>query len=262
MGDCKLTITFLGTGTSAGVPMIACKCDVCRSEDPRDKRLRSSIYVEAGDRSWVVDTGAEFRIQALRADIQKVDAVLYTHAHADHIMGFDDLRRFCLNNGDGLPIYASRKTMQDLSRVFRYAFSGEARFPGYIHPEPHLIEGRFSFGQTEICPIPVEHGRAHVFGFLFRQNGRALAAYISDCKTVSPKGLEQLREVETLILGTPCRRLHPTHMSLDEGIALAESLGPHRVFFTHLSHDFGHAATQRELPPNVFLAYDGLKLSL
>ena len=262
MRDGKLTITFLGTGTSAGVPLIACKCEVCQSEDPRDKRLRSSIYVEAGDRSWVVDTGAEFRIQALRANIQKLDAVLYTHAHADHIMGFDDLRRFCSNNGGSLPIYASHETMQDLARVFRYAFSGEARFPGYIHPDPHLIEGRFLLGQTEVCPIPVEHGRAHVFGFLFRQNGRALAAYISDCKTVSPKGLEQLREVETLILGTPCRRFHATHMSMEEGIALAESLGSHRVFFTHLSHDFGHVATQRELPPNVFLAYDGLKLSL
>jgi phosphoribosyl 1,2-cyclic phosphate phosphodiesterase len=245
-----------------GVPVIRCTCDVCRSEDPRDKRLRSSIYVEADDRSWIVDTGAEFRIQALRANIQKVDAVLYTHAHADHIMGFDDLRRFSSHNSSGLPIYASRKTMQDLSRVFHYAFSGEARFPGYIHPDPHVIEGRFLLGRTEVCPIPVEHGREHVLGFLFRQDGRALAAYISDCKTVSSKGLEELRGVETLILGTPCRRPHPTHMNLAEGIELAQSLNPRRVFFTHLSHDFGHAATQGELPPNGFLAYDGLLLTL
>ena len=245
-----------------GVPAIRCACSVCRSEDPRDQRLRSSIYVEADDFSWVVDTGAEFRIQALRADIQKVDAVLYTHSHADHIMGFDDLRRFNSQDSGGLPIYASRETMRDLSRVFQYAFSGEARFPSYIHPEPHPIEGRFSLGQTEICPIPVEHGHAHVLGFLFRQSGRALAAYISDCKRISPKGMEQVRGAETLILGTPCRRPHPTHMNLAEGIELAELLGPRRVFFTHLSHDFGHAATQLELPPNIYLAYDGLRLEL
>jgi|ERR1700736_1765037 phosphoribosyl 1,2-cyclic phosphate phosphodiesterase len=257
-----LAITFLGTGTSMGVPVIRCTCDVCRSDDPRDKRLRSSIYVEAEDRSWVVDTGAEFRIQALRASIQKVDAVLYTHAHADHIMGFDDLRRFASHNSSGLPIYASRETMQDLSRAFRYAFSGEARFPGYIHPDPHLIEGPFHLGQTEIWPIPLEHGRAHVFGFLFRQNDRSMAAYLSDCKTVSLEWTEKLRGVEFLIVGTPCRRLHPTHMNLSEGIELALKLNPRKVFFTHLSHDFGHAATQSELPPNAFMAYDGLQLKM
>jgi phosphoribosyl 1,2-cyclic phosphate phosphodiesterase len=257
-----LAITFLGTGTSMGVPVIRCGCDVCRSKDPRDKRFRSSIYVEEENRSWVVDTGAEFRIQAIRADIQKIDAVLYTHSHADHIMGFDDLRRFSSLNGGGLPVYASRETMHDLSRVFHYAFSGEARFPGYIHPLPHLIEGPFRLGKTEIYPIPVEHGRAHVLGFLFRQNERALAAYISDCKTVSSEGLEALRGVDTLIVGTPCRRLHPTHMNLIEGMELARKLNPRQVFFTHLSHDFGHAATQKELPPNAFLAYDGLRLDL
>jgi phosphoribosyl 1,2-cyclic phosphate phosphodiesterase len=245
-----------------GVPVIRCGCSVCRSEDPRDKRLRSSIYVEADDLCWVVDTGAEFRIQALRADIQKIDAVLYTHSHADHIMGFDDLRRFSSNNSGGLPIYASPETMRDLSRAFQYAFSGEARFPTYIHPKPHLIEKSFLLGQTEICPIPVEHGRAHVLGFLFCQNGRALAAYISDCKAVSPQGMQQIRGVETLILGTPCRRPHPTHMTIAEGIELAEVLRPHRVYFTHLSHDFAHGATQLELPPDVFLAYDGLRLEL
>jgi phosphoribosyl 1,2-cyclic phosphate phosphodiesterase len=255
-----LAITFLGTGTSMGVPVIRCACDVCRSVDPRDKRLRSSIYVKAEDRCWVVDTGAEFRIQAIRAHIQEVDAVLYTHSHADHIMGFDDLRRFSSNNGGGLPVYASRETMQDLSRVFQYAFSGEARFPGYIHPAPHLIEGPFHLGKTEIYPIPVEHGRAHVLGFLFRQNGRALAAYISDCKAVLPEGLAVIRGVDTLIVGTPCRRIHPTHMNLAEGIGLAQKLKPRQVFFTHLSHDFGHAATQKKLPPNAFLAYDGLQL--
>jgi phosphoribosyl 1,2-cyclic phosphate phosphodiesterase len=242
--------------------MIRCSCEVCRSKDPRDQRLRSSIYVQTSDRSWVVDTGAEFRIQALRERIQRLDAVLYSHSHADHIMGFDDLRRFGSTDGGAIPIYASRETMQSLQKCFAYAFNGTARFPGYVLPEPHLIEGPFFLGHTEIHPIQVEHGNAHVFGFLFRQDGRSVAAYLSDCKTVHPDGLRILEGVETLILGTTCRRTHPTHMNMLEGIALAKRLGPGQTYFTHLSHDFGHVATQKELPENVFLAHDGLRLEL
>jgi phosphoribosyl 1,2-cyclic phosphate phosphodiesterase len=242
--------------------MIRCTCEVCQSKDPRDQRLRSSIYVQSSDRAWVVDTGAEFRIQALREKIQGLDAVLYSHSHADHIMGFDDLRRFGSTGDDAIPIYASKETMQGLERSFAYAFNGTARFPGYLLPEPHLIEGPFLLGNTEIHPIRVEHGRAHVLGFLFRQDARSVAAYLSDCKRVDPDGLEILEGVETLILGTPCRRTHPTHMNMVEGVALAQRLGPRQTFFTHLSHDFGHAATQKDLPDSVFLAYDGLRLEL
>jgi phosphoribosyl 1,2-cyclic phosphate phosphodiesterase len=262
MAVSTLKITFLGTGTSMGVPAIRCQCEVCQSKDPRDQRLRSSIYVQTPDSSWVVDTGAEFRIQALRANIQQLDAVIYTHSHADHVMGFDDLRRFRSINSGGIPVYASKETMQNLQRIFYYAFNSDWRFTGYVHPEPHLIDDLFSLGKTEILPIPVEHGRAHVFGFLFRQSGRSLAAYLSDCKSVYPEGLECLEGVETLILGTPCRRPHPAHMSLAEGVALAERLNPRQTFFTHLSHDFGHAATQKDLPKSVYLAYDGLELNL
>jgi phosphoribosyl 1,2-cyclic phosphate phosphodiesterase len=245
-----------------GVPMIRCTCEVCQSKDPRDQRLRSSIYLQASDRSWIVDTGVEFRIQALREKIQNVDAILYSHSHADHIMGFDDLRRFGSTPDGGIPIYASRETMQNLEKSFSYAFNGTARFPGYVRPEPHLIAGPFLLGDTEIHPIRVEHGSAHVFGFLFRQEARSVAAYLSDCKTVYPEGLKILEGVETLILGTPCRRPHPTHMNMIEGMALAKRLCPRQTYFTHLSHDFGHAATQKELPDNVFLAYDGLRLEL
>ena len=245
-----------------GVPMIRCQCDVCQSNDPRDQRLRSSIYVQSSDRSWIVDTGAEFRVQALRAKIQDLDAVLYSHSHADHIMGFDDLRRFGSTGTDAIPIYASRETMNGLERCFAYAFNGTARFPGYLLPEPHLIDGPFLLGDTEIHPIPVEHGRTHVLGFLFRQEMRSVVAYLSDCKRVDPDGLKRLEGVETLILGTPCRRTHPTHMNMVEGLALAQRLGPKQTYFTHLSHDFGHTATQQELPENAFLAYDGLRLEL
>jgi phosphoribosyl 1,2-cyclic phosphate phosphodiesterase len=257
-----LAITFLGTGTSMGVPMIRCSCEVCQSTDPRDQRTRSSIYVETDDRSWIVDTGAEFRIQALREKIWTVDAVLYSHAHADHVMGFDDLRRFCSSPGETMPIYASLETLQGLERSFSYAFNGKFQFPGYLRPEPHVINGPFALGKTEIHPIRVEHGGAHVLGYLFRQRRRSIAAYLSDCKTVYPEGLKTLEGVETLIVGTPCRRIHPTHMNMREGLALAESLAPKRTYFTHLSHDFGHAATQKELPAGTFLSYDGLRLEL
>jgi phosphoribosyl 1,2-cyclic phosphate phosphodiesterase len=242
-----------------GVPIILCDCDVCQSKDPKDKRLRSSLFIETDDQSIVVDTGAEFRLQALRSKIARVDAVLYTHSHADHVMGFDDLRRFSSLN-KSIPIYAARETMANLERVFNYAFNGKARFPGYVHPQPVIIDGSFHLGATEIHPIRLEHGSAHVLGFIFRRNGRAMAAYLSDCKRVYPEGLEALQGIETLILGTPCRRSHPTHMSLDEGLAFASELKPNRTYFTHLSHDFGHAATEKLLPPTCFLAYDGLRL--
>ncbi|MBW0000610.1 MAG: MBL fold metallo-hydrolase [Verrucomicrobia bacterium] len=257
-----LAITFLGTGTSVGVPVILCGCPVCTSSDPRDQRYRSSIYVDTGEAAWVVDTGAEFRIQAIRARLRRVDATLYTHSHADHVMGFDDLRRFSVENGNCMPVYAARETLSELQRVFYYAFSGEARFPGYVHPEARLINGPFRLGETEIVPVRLEHGRAHVIGFVFRQGSRSLAAYLSDCKRVFEPDLELLAGVDTLILGTPCFKSLPTHMNLAEGLAFSKVVGPRATWLTHLSHDFLHAAVEKELPDNVQLAYDGLRLEL
>jgi phosphoribosyl 1,2-cyclic phosphate phosphodiesterase len=253
-----LAITFLGTGTSVGVPVPLCDCPVCRSADARDQRFRASLYVETEKAAWVVDTGAEFRLQALRANVRRLDAVVYTHSHADHVMGFDDLRRFSSANGNRMPVYASVETLADLGRVFQYAFNGKARFPGYVHPEPHRIEGSFRIGDTELVPVRVEHGRAHVFGFVFRQDGRPLAAYLSDCKVVPD--LNPLSGVDTLILGTPCYYTHPTHMSLAEGLAFAEKIGTRATYLTHLSHDFKHADVEKRLPSGVHLAYDGLRL--
>jgi phosphoribosyl 1,2-cyclic phosphate phosphodiesterase len=257
-----LGITFLGTGTSIGVPVLLCDCPVCRSTDPRDQRTRSSIYVRNETTAFVVDTGPDFRQQALRERLERIDAALYTHEHVDHIMGFDDLRRFSTLNGNRLPIYASAQTMQSLQRVFNYAFSGQARFPGYIHPEPHIVTGPFGLGDLVIVPIRVEHGRLPVLGFLFKQQHRPKAAYISDCKIVPDEGLALLQDVDTLIIGTPCYKPHPTHMSLAEGVALAELLRPRRTFLTHLSHDFGHAETASELPEGIYLGYDGLKITV
>jgi len=159
-------VTFLGTGTSQGVPMIGCDCDVCLSPDPRDNRLRSSIYIETPECSWVVDTGTDFRTQALREDIRKVDAVVFTHSHTDHIMGFDDLRRFSHARGS-MPVYASAETMRDLERVFRFAFNTSNPVPYYLKPEPHVIDGPFQLGETFITPLPVPHGDSMVNGYLF-----------------------------------------------------------------------------------------------
>jgi phosphoribosyl 1,2-cyclic phosphate phosphodiesterase len=161
-----LTLTFLGTGTSQGVPMIGCDCDVCRSPDPRDNRLRSSIYIETPECSWVVDTGTDFRTQALREDIRRVDAVVFTHSHTDHIMGFDDLRRFSHARGS-MPVYASAETMRDLERVFEFAFNPSNAVPYYLKPEPHVVDCPFKLGETLITPLPVPHGASIVNGYLF-----------------------------------------------------------------------------------------------
>jgi phosphoribosyl 1,2-cyclic phosphate phosphodiesterase len=255
-----LTITFLGTGTSHGVPMIGCDCAVCGSSDPRDSRTRSSIYVETPECNWVVDTGTDFRAQALREKIRKLDAVVYTHSHTDHMMGFDDLRAFCWERD--MPLYASPETMEDLQRVFVFAFNGRNRFPGYVRPEPHLIGGPFELGATELTPLPVLHGRAHVNGFLFSRDGLPLAAYLSDCKVVPVGTLALIKGVRVLIIDALRRKPHPTHLSIDEALEVSRQASPQETWFTHICHELGHAETEATLPAGVRLAYDGLKLAL
>ncbi len=256
-------ITFLGTGTSQGVPMIACTCPVCSSSDPRDKRTRSSVFVQTPEGAFVLDTGPDFRTQCLRERVGGLEAVIYTHSHTDHIMGFDDLRRFCdLHPDNKMPIYASPETMADLQRVFRFAFDGSARFPGYITPEPHLVDGPFSIGETEITPLPVPHGSILVNGYLFTRHGRRLFAYLSDCKAVSPAIREQIAGVEVLTLDALRHRPHPTHMSLGEALEVAAAVRPGQTLLTHLCHDLGHAETEKTLPAGVRIAYDGLKVAL
>lgn len=256
-----LTITFLGTGTSLGVPMIGCDCRVCQSPDARDRRTRASIHVATPECAWVIDTGPDFRTQVLREHIRRVDAVVYTHAHTDHILGLDDLRPFCFGGLD-MPIYASRETMDDLERIFRFAFNGENRWPGYLRPLPHLIEGPFHLGATEITPLPVLHGRAHVFGFLFRRHGEPLAAYLSDCKEVPPEVRAEIRGVRHLILDALRITPHPTHMNVEEALEVAGEVGPGQTWLTHISHDLLHAETEAALPQGVRIAFDGCKIEL
>lgn len=258
-----LELIFLGTGTSQGVPMIGCDCPVCRSPDPHDHRTRSSVYLRHGGFGLLVDTGPDLRTQCLREGIVACDAVLFTHSHTDHIMGFDDLRRFCdAQPSRTLPIYAATSTMDDLRRVFGFAFDGNCRFPGYLHPIPHLVDGPFSLGGLEITPLPVPHGRALVNGYLFCRDGRPLVAYLSDCKAVPDPVREQIAGVEVLVVDALRHQLHPTHMNLEEALAAAAAIRPGRTLLTHLCHDLGHAETERDLRAGVRIAYDGLRLHL
>jgi phosphoribosyl 1,2-cyclic phosphate phosphodiesterase len=256
----QLQLIFLGTATSLGVPLIGCDCEVCQSPDPRDYRTRSSIYVETPECAWVVDTGADFRAQALRENIRRVDAVVFTHSHTDHIMGFDDLRRYSHDRGS-IPVYASAETMRDLARVYEFAFNGQNRFPGYLVPVPHIVDGPFQLGETTITPLPVPHGRSTVNGYLFSRDGKKLVAYLSDCSAVPEPVVTEITGVEVLIIDALRHKPHPTHLSVSQALGVAEKVHPAQTFFTHVCHELSQAS-EAELPAGVGIAYDGLKLRL
>ena len=238
--------------------MIGCDCDICHSPDPRDQRLRSSIYVETPEISWVVDTGTDFRTQALRENIRHVDAVVFTHSHTDHIMGFDDLRRFAYQRGC-MPVYAPAETMQDLERVFEFAFKGLNPFPGYLKPEPHIISTPFRLGSTLITPLPVPHGNSIVMGYLFSRSGDKLVAYLSDCSEVPDKIAREITGVKALIIDALRHKPHPTHLSVDQALEVADRVRPEKTYFTHICHELPQAA-ESQLPAGTHIAYDGLKL--
>jgi phosphoribosyl 1,2-cyclic phosphate phosphodiesterase len=256
-----LELTFLGTGTSVGVPMIGCDCETCRSTDPRDKRSRCSVYLRSPECAWVVDTGPDFRSQCLRENIRHLDAVLYTHPHMDHLTGFDELRRFTIPEEAVMPVYARPSCLAVLERMFSYAFNGENRYRGYLKPDPHVIDGPFWLGKTEITPLPVLHGKVETNGFLFARGGRKLCAYICDCKTVTPEALEHLRGVDTLIIDALRFTPHFTHMGWQESLALHAEVKARRTYFTHMQCEILHARDEATLPPEVRVAYDGLHLS-
>jgi phosphoribosyl 1,2-cyclic phosphate phosphodiesterase len=240
--------------------MIGCDCAVCHSSDPRDQRLRSSIYVETPECAWVVDTGTDFRTQALRENIRRLDAVIFTHSHTDHIMGFDDLRRYSYDLGS-IPVYASADTMKDLARVYEFAFNGLNRFPGYLIPVPHVVEGPFRLGETTITPLPVPHGRTTVNGYLFSRGERKLVAYLSDCSAVPDEIADQISAVEVLVIDALRHKPHPTHLSVAQALEVAAKVKPGRTLFTHICHELSQA-DEANLPDRVGIAYDGLKIDL
>jgi phosphoribosyl 1,2-cyclic phosphate phosphodiesterase len=253
-------VLFLGTGTSHGVPMIGCDCAVCRSTDPRDVRLRPSIYLELDDGIRVlVDTTPDLRAQALRHDVRRVDAILFTHAHADHVMGLDEVRRYNMLSGRSVPVYADARTLAALRRTFSYIFESTAPKGGGV-PDLTLWTiggGAFCLGRQDVLPLPIRHGSWEILGFRFGG-----FAYLTDCNGIPDRSLAQLRDLDVLVLDALRHRPHPTHFTLAQAVAMAKTVGARRTLFTHIAHELGHAATCAALPPTMALAHDGLELSL
>jgi phosphoribosyl 1,2-cyclic phosphate phosphodiesterase len=253
-----MKITVLGSGTSSGIPLIGCECPVCHSVDPRDNRLRPSVMVSFGEQNVVIDTATDFRTQALRAGIERVDAVLFTHAHADHIMGLDDVRPFNFKHRQRIPIYGATETMDTLRRVFHYIFDDRAHLTFVPQLDLNVLNGQaFDLFGLSFQPIPVMHGDTKIYGYRFGN-----AAYLTDHSEIPDSSMEMLHDLDVLFLDALRHKPHPTHSTVQTSIETVNRLKPQRAYFTHISHDLQHAVTQAELPPGIYLAYDGLVIDV
>lgn len=253
-----MRITFLGTGTSQGIPIIACPCEVCTSADTRDNRLRTSVMVEQDGKVFVIDTGPDFRQQMLRENVKRMDAVLFTHEHKDHTAGFDDIRAFNFILKKKIDVYASQRVQEAIRREFAYIFS-DFKYPGIPEVEMHLLENKKTNIQgTDFLPIEALHYKLPVFGFRVGD-----FSYITDANYISPEEKEKLRNSKVLVLNALRREEHISHFTLQQAIDLVEELKPEKAYFTHISHQLGlHKEVEKELPEHIRLAYDGLKIEL
>ena len=250
-----MRLTFLGTGTSSGVPVVGCDCATCRSDDPYDQRWRPSIFLELSDATRVlVDTTPDFRSQALKFGVTGLDLILFTHYHADHIMGLDDVRPFNFRQPGAIPCLGDASTLAALRRVFSYAWDPAAPQGGGL-PRLRLLEvtGRFSVGCAEVVPVPLLHGTQPILGYRVDN-----FAYLTDCSEIPAASWPLLEQLDVLVLDALRHRPHPTHFSLSEALEIAERIGARQTYFTHMCHDLPHAETCATLPPGVTLAYDGL----
>ncbi|HRN54719.1 MAG TPA: MBL fold metallo-hydrolase [Gemmatimonadaceae bacterium] len=255
-----MKLTFLGTGTSFGVPQIGCSCAVCRSEDPRDKRTRVGAVVEDAGLRLLLDTPPELRLQLIAAQVDRVDAVLYTHEHADHTHGIDDVRAISVRRDGALPMYGPKETLQSLQERFPYIFDaamkplpGTSKPEGFAHPlEPGVT---VRIGHLDVTPVALPHGRIRVFGYRIGP-----LAYVTDAKELPDDAVAVLRGAEVLVLNALFRTSHPTHLSLGEAVDAAARIGARQTFFTHLTHETAHAALEAALPEGIAPAYDGLSV--
>lgn len=252
----ELTIKVLGSGTSHGVPMIGCDCPVCTSNDPRDKRTRPSITISDGDTTLLVDTSPELRLQCLANDVRRVDAVLYTHYHIDHVAGMDELRRFNWLQDSAIPCFGQPATLDRLRSMFPYVFEEASEYPSAIpRLRLHLIEPGapgFDVGGLRVTPIPLLHGRLPILGFRVGN-----FAYCTDVSEIPGESWPLLRGLDVLILDALRRRPHPTHFNLEQAVEHAKRIGAGQTYFTHIAHELGHAETNAELPKGMALAFDG-----
>lgn len=254
----QLEITFLGTGTSQGIPMIASKDPVCLSDDTKDKRLRSSVLISWDDVSYVIDCGPDFRQQMIREDVQLVNGVLFTHEHADHTAGIDDLRPYCYKIGE-MPIYLNARTLQSLEQRFQYIFSTENRYPGAPSVQPNIVDkDEFFIEDVIITPIEVMHGKLPVTSYRIED-----FAYLTDVKFVEEEEKKKLQDLDVLVVNALRIEEHPTHFNLQEALDFVAEIKPKTTYFTHISHKLGfHEEVSKNLPENVFLAFDGLKITV